>query len=384
MKIVYCLNSISDMGGIAVVTIVKANALADIPGNEVHICVSDHKENELSARLSPKVRLTDLGIDYYADDWKSRWAVLKGIVVKRRKHRRKLAEALGEIAPDIVISAGQSEKYMLPGIKGGWSRVRELHYASDYRLLSASGFFGRLCARLCDLYDFGWKIKRYDHVVLLTEEDRERCWRGAKNVSVIPNPLTFSNAPVSDAAGCRVISAGRLEAQKNYASLIRAFAPVAGTHPEWSLEIYGDGSQREELLGLTDKLNLSGRVFLRNPVPNVADKLSEASFFVLSSIYEGLPLVVLEAMSCGLPVVAYSCPCGPRDIITDGEDGFLVPAGDEAALAERLSYLIEHPERRAEMGRAARAKADKYRVENIVPMWMTLFRKLRGQSEEEC
>lgn len=384
MKIVYCLNSISHVGGIAVVTITKANALADIEGNEVFVCVSDYKANELSARLSPKVRLTDLEIDYYADDWKSRWNVWKGIIVKRREHKRRLRKVLEDINPDIVISVGQSEKYMIPQIKGRWVSIRELHYMTDYRRYVSTGLWGKIYSKICDAYDFRWKIKGYDHIVLLTDEDRQKNWPDAVNVSAIPNPLTFSHPTVSSVDSKRIISVGRLEPEKNYASLIRAFAAVSERHPDWTLEIYGDGSQRAVLQQLTEASGLSDRVFLRKPVLSIGDKMAEASCFVLTSRFEGFGLVLIEAMSCGLPVVSYDCPCGPKDIITDGADGFLVPAGDEAMLAARICELIENPALRAEMGAAALRTSANYRIDRIVPLWMNLFARLLDQKRNGC
>ena len=384
VKIVYCLNSISHLGGIAVVTIAKANALADIEGNEVYVCVSDYEQNAWSAKLSAKVHLIDLDIDYYADDWKSRWHVWKGIVVKRCAHRKKLEGVLLDIRPDIAVSVGQCEKYMLPRFKGNWVNVRELHYSSDYRQYAAKGLVGKMFSKVCDLYDFGWKMKAYDHIVLLTEEDRERNWRNAGNVSVIANPLTFTDAVRSSTTNKKIISAGRLEQQKNYASLIRAFGRTAEKHPDWTLEIYGDGSQKRELHRMIEEMNLQEKVLLRKPVPAIAEKMSEAACFVLSSLFEGFGLVIIEAMACGLPVVSYDCPCGPKDIISDGVDGFLVPAGDERELADKMNDLIEHPEKRRDMGRAALDKAENYKIEKIIPMWTALFEKLVKEKHPAC
>lgn len=384
MKIVYCLNSISHMGGIAVVTIVKANALADIDGNEVWVCVSDYEANELSSRLSPKVKLIDLDIDYYADDWKSRWHVWKGIVVKRREHKRRLRKVLNEINPDIVVSVGQSEKYMISSIKGRWASIRELHYLTDYRRYVSTGLWGRISSIASDIYDFKWKIKGYDRIVLLTDEDRRRNWPKADNVTVIPNPLTLSPRAVSSLEQKRIISAGRLEAQKNYASLIRAFVAVSERHPDWTLEIYGDGSQRAMLQRLIDDSGLSGKAFLRMPVLSIDEKMAEASCFVLTSRFEGFVLVLMEAMSCGLPVVSYDCPCSPKEIVTDGVDGFLVETGNEEMLAERICTLIENPERRAAMGMAAVKKSGNYRLDRIIPLWMKLFESLAAEKRNRC
>lgn len=386
MKIAYCLNSISHVGGIESVTVAKANALAD-SGNEVYVIVTDHIDGAgLSAGLSSSVHLVDLGVNYYDDDWKSKWNVLKGFFVKRREHKRRLAEALQAIAPDVVISVGQSEKYMLPEIKGGWVSVREQHYPKDFRRRAAASrsVFYKIAACISDFYDYRCKIGEYDRIVVLTNEDRTANWGKTDKVSVISNPITFRSGAVSPLTAFKVVAVGRLAAQKNFLSLIRAFRMVADRHPDWTLEIYGDGSEREMLQNAISELGLEKSVSLCGKTTEVRQKMLETSCFVLSSRYEGMPLVMLEAMSCGLPVVSYDCPCGPKDIITDGVDGFLVPAGDERMLAERICRLIENPELRAGMGASALAKSENYRIENIVQMWTELFERLSAEKGKKC
>ena len=159
MKIVYCLNSIRYLGGIQRVTIVKANMLSNIPGYEIYIAVSDNKEGVIVTPLSPKVHLIDLDINYYEDDWKSKFNVLKGIILKRRKHKIVLTKILNKLQPDIVISVGQSEKNFLPDIKGNWKTIREFHFDKKYRIRQAKSLFDKILAYLGDLYDY--KVKPY-------------------------------------------------------------------------------------------------------------------------------------------------------------------------------------------------------------------------------
>ncbi|MCI6523262.1 MAG: glycosyltransferase family 4 protein [Parabacteroides sp.] len=384
MRIVYCLNSIRYLGGIQRVTIVKANALADISDNEVYIIVSDNRGGRIVHPLSPKVHLIDLDVNYYQDDWKSKWHVLKGIVVKRREHKKKLAKVLHEINPDIVISVGQSEKNMIPAISGRWVKVRELHFTKNYRWFHAHSIFSKTLAIFGELYDYFYKIRQYDRIIVLTYEDKESHWKGYKNVSVIPNPISFSDIAANNTLeGKKVIAIGRLSALKNFSSLIRSYRIVAQKHPDWILEIYGDGEQKYNLLQLIEQFDLRKQVYLRGFTSEVQRELLNASCFVLSSDFEGLPLVMLEAMSCGLPVVSYACPCGPKDIISEGVDGFLVPVNDEQGLADRICRLIENEEMRKAMGKAARLKAEQYRIEKIIPMWMDLFNQLLKEKREK-
>lgn len=379
MKIVYCLNSIRYLGGIQRVTIVKANALSEVEGNEIYIVVTDNKNGVITEPLSSKVHLIDLDINYYEDDYKSRWNVLKGIFIKRRAHKKRLASVLNKIQPNIVVSVGQSEKNMIPSIKGKWKTIREFHFVKDYRLRQAKSFFDKMLAWGGNLYDFHYKIRKYDQIVTLTYEDKETNWKGWKNVSVIPNPSTFHTDQTSSLSEKKVISVGRLTPQKNYASLIRAFKNVTEKHPDWILEIYGDGPQEVELKSLITQLNLEKHVFLKGFSSNVKDVMTNASIFALSSVFEGFGLVIVEAMACGLPVVSYACPCGPKDIISEEKDGFLINVNDEVALANKINTLIENKDLQKQMSNAAITKAEKYKIENITSIWMNLFNILRHE-----
>ena len=387
MKIAYCLNSISHIGGIGKITIVKANALSEIVGNEIFIIVTDHDvKSNLTSQLSADIRLVNLDVNYYKDDWKSQWYVLKGIFIKRRLHKRRLEKVLSEMQPDVVISLGQAEKYMLPEIKGNWVKIREMHYPKNFRRFAASSrsVFYKISANLSDIYDYCYKIGQYDQVVILTQEDKTLNWKRTKKVSVIPNLLTFHNNKISMLDTKKVIAVGRLSAEKNFSSLIRAFRSVADYYPDWILKIYGEGNERIILQKQITRLHLENNVYLCGNTSDVQSNMCNSSIFVLSSIYEGLPLVMLEAMSCGLPVVSYDCPCGPKDIITDGVDGFLVSTGDEQMLADKICYLIKNPDIRTKMGIAALKKSENYHIEKIIPMWMRLFERIITEKRNKC
>ena len=378
MKIAYCLNSIRYLGGIQRVTIVKANALASIPGNDVYVIVTDNKGGEKMGELDARIHLIDLDVNYYKDDWKSRFHLLRGIIVKGREHRKKLSEALYRIQPDIVVSVGQSEKGMLPRIKGQWKTIREFHFVSDYRMRHATTAFQKILAFGGDFIDKHFTLKKYDQIVVLTEEDKQLNWSGWTNVIVMPNPSTFHCEEPSTLDSYIIVTAGRLNAQKNYSSLVRSFKDVAMKHPSWRLKIYGSGEERAMLESLIYELGLKDKVKLGGFTNDIKAGISKASAAVYTSIYEGFPLSIIEAMECGLPVVSYSCPCGPKDIIDDGKDGFLVEVNDEKSLAEKICLLIEDEELRKNMGIEARKKAGKYHVDIITQKWMTLFKELCG------
>ena len=378
MKIVYCFNSISYLGGIQRVLPVKANALAEIEGNEVYVIVTDNIPGTQIHPLSHKVHLIDLGINYYyRDQERSRLANMFVYMHKRRLHRKKLKQELDRINPDIVISMGGSEKYMLATMKSNkWKRIREFHSERFYRKNLSSSLFDKISASLLNFYDFNLREKKYDRIVVLTNEDIETNWNGWKNVEMIPNPVSFTCEEPSLLINKTIVALGRLDHQKNFASLINSFSLVSELHPDWTLRIYGVGSQERMLNERIQTLNLQDRIKLMGYTKDVQSALKDGSIFCLSSIEEGFALVIVEAMECGVPVVSYQCPCGPKDIVSDGVDGFLVPVNDERAMADRICLLIEDEELRHKMGAAAKETAKKYHIENITKQWMQLFNEL--------
>lgn len=378
MKIAYCVNSIRYLGGIQRVTVVKANALAEIPGNEVYILATDNKAGPVVQELSPKVHLIDLDINYYNKNEER--SVLTNMIVGLAKgipHKRALKRTLREINPDVVISVGMSEKYMLTSMRNRtWKIVREFHSEKNYRSKHVRSFFRKMISKCSDFYEFNYADKKFDRIVVLTDEDKDTNWGGWKNVSVMPNPVAFKCNEPSTLDEKVVISMGRLEHVKNFTSLISAFRIVAQRHPDWTLKIYGDGSLKDSLQNQINESGLQNNVFLMGFSNDMERALRQSSIFAFSSLVEGFALVIVEAMECGLPVVSYQCPCGPKDIITDGKDGFLVPVNDEQMLAEKICDLIEDENLRHQMAAAAREKALRYRDSSIAEQWMKLFEEI--------
>ena len=371
MIIVYCIDHLFHVGGIEAATSLKANALANEDNCNVWILYTERIMG-VPFEISPDVHLIDLGIRYSDNTWSFPWNLIR-IILKRRRHKIELRRVLKQIHPDIVISTGGQEFSFLPRIKGPWKTIRELHSTKHFKRMLAQNRHNQIAARIGEWLNYRFTIKKYDHIVVLTNEEKRLFWSDWNNVSVIPNPIRFQPVLPSDLTAKRVLAVGRLSYEKNFSSLILAFAYVHSRFPDWRLDIIGDGDERGRLLSEIEKHDLADAVHLLGFSYDVQKEMLSSSMLVCTSIYEGFGLVLVEAQTCGLPVISYECPCGPRDSISDGENGFLVPRGDEITLADRICRLIENAELRKKMGDRAFKFSKQYQLETIVNKWMSLF-----------
>jgi glycosyltransferase involved in cell wall biosynthesis len=269
----------------------------------------------------------------------------------------------------------------LNDIKDGSAKVGEIHFGR-YKYREANFSFmptfvnqwitNRWMAQLDQ------KVKQLDRFVVLTHEDATY-WKGQKKLTVIPNPITIEQGKVSDCTSKQVISVGRYTYQKGFDLLIPTWKIVHEKHPDWTLNIYGGGN-KEDLQSMVEKNGLVSTLKLHGPVSSIREKYQESSIYVLSSRFEGLPLVLMEAMSTGLPSVSFSCPCGPKDIIHDGEDGILCENGNIESLSAGICRLIEDEPLRKEMGRKATHNIQRFTIDRIIQQWDQLFQEIiRGK-----
>jgi glycosyltransferase involved in cell wall biosynthesis len=222
---------------------------------------------------------------------------------------------------------------------------------------------------------------RLDAVAVLTGRDvaeyRQALERSGTRLAVVPNGIPRPTLPPAALEAKVLIAAGRMTRAKGFDLLLDAFHRVTAKHPDWQLWIFGGGDQEEALAARIERLGLTGTAHLLGRTANLDRKLAAASIYVLSSRHEGLPMVLLEAMSAGLPVVSFDCPTGPAEIIAHGETGLLVPPGKVAALAAGICELIEDPQRRRRMGAAARREATRrYSIDSARHQWVDLFTDL--------
>ncbi len=373
-KVVYCIPSLHFPSGMERVLTLKANYFADVLDYEVYVILTDNKEQEPYYKLSPKIKIINLDINF---DTKRNVPVYKKFflyLIKQYKYKCKLRELLFEIKPDITISTLRREINFINSIKDGSKKIGEIHFSrSHYRDMEFDGRKSIVKRIISNLWmsQLIRELKKLSMFVTLSSEDNDR-WIEVKNRKFIYNPLSFFPDKVSECKTKQVIAVGRYTYQKGFDMLIESWKYIKEKHPDWVLKIYG-GGERKDFIKLRDSFGLEENVFLESSSDNIIDKYCESSIFVLSSRFEGFGMVITEAMACGLPAVSFECPSGPRDIINDGEDGLLVENGNIKQLAEKISYLIENDELRKEMGKKARINVEKFKIENIAKQWNELF-----------
>ena len=216
-------------------------------------------------------------------------------------------------------------------------------------------------------------------LVVLTERDRDtydRHLKGRGRLAVIPNTARELAGPKADLSTPAVLSAGRVTLQKGFDFLVPAFAKIAHKHPEWRLRICGRGHLEAELRQQIEESGAAGQIDFEGPA-DMSVAMSEASIFVLSSRFEGFPLILLEAMGKGMAVVAYDCPTGPADIVEDRRNGLLVsPPRDIDALSAAIDEMIGDEDLRRRCAPAAMQTAQRFTIEAIGPRWEELFAQL--------
>ncbi|MCM1060948.1 MAG: glycosyltransferase family 4 protein [Eubacterium sp.] len=224
-----------------------------------------------------------------------------------------------------------------------------------------------------------------DLVVTLTERDRMNFCRKFKlnpdKTAAIPNWYAANNKTVVYSAESKaIISVGRLEKVKGYDMLVKVAANVfKSENSDWHWDVYGDGSLKNEIKENIDKHNLNDHISLKGNVSNVCELYQKYSFMVMTSLYEGFPMSLLEAQSAGLPIISFDCPTGPSEIISDDINGILVPAYDIEKMGSSINELIKNGEKRKYFSENAGINLHQYSKDKVLKKWYALFEKLMKQ-----
>lgn len=370
MKILYFINQIENSGGIERIVIDKVNYLAQLTNNEIHMVYYGADGTKSFYPIDDAVKLWAININSDTHSFFKKILSIKAIYWKVRK-------IIDGIRPDVIVNANtRIVSYFLPLIYKRTPKVVELHFTYEGLQIMNEEIYGRK----------SWKsainnwlrrffYSKYSRCVVLVNDDK-KAWK-FKNIVVIPNFTNISYSPqyVSKREKI-VINVGRLEKQKDQEMLINAWKIVHKKCPEWRLEIWGGGSLKEKLQLQIKRLGLDKSVFLMGQTQQIAKEYSKASIFALSSKYEGMPLVAIEAMTAGVPCVSFDIS-GIRDVIFDGNDGIIVPQHTSEALAKELVCLIEDETLRANMSEKSIQKIQKFDKSVVMDMWIKLFESLQ-------
>ncbi|MDR0866398.1 MAG: glycosyltransferase family 4 protein [Candidatus Symbiothrix sp.] len=377
MKIAYSIKNLGNSGGIERVLSSKANYFADQLEYEVHIIVSEKKPHSLFYPFSGKIRFHYLDIIFPK---RKPWEILFPNE-EDKIYEEKLSRVLNKIHPEITISTFGPDASFLYKLKDGSIKILEFHFTKNY-LKHLGESLQNDKFRWIRKYWLDFLQRRetylsgkYDHIVVLTEKDKQ-LWGGNDKFTVIPNPLSFQTEKTALLENQLIVSMGRLVYPKGFSYLIDAFASIQKKYPDWQLHIYGDGSEKDILQNQINQLALQDKILLKKPDADVESILLDASLFVLPSLYDGFGLVLTEAMACGVPCIAFDCECGPSEIISDNEDGFLVELKNVPLLAGKMELLMMDKRYRKEMGKRAKDNVLKFDTEKIMKLWQTYFEKL--------
>ena len=373
MKIIYCLASTCNPGGMEKIVIQKANWLAN-KGHDVTIVTTEQKKRENYFNMDSRINRIDLDINY-SDAIGSN--IIRRLFYRKRKikeHREALDNTLKRECPDIVISTFGNEVYFLPKIARKVKTVLEIHFSRWFRLQANVGFLHHLANRILTRKDFNL-VKKFDAFVCLTKED-ETNWGEIVNLHVIPN-FTDIIPLEKQLHSKRAIAIGRLTYQKGYDRMVRAWKIIADRFPDWHLDIFGDGEEKDSLQKLIGELKLNESIHLNSPTKDINKELAKSDILLLTSHFEGLPMVLLEALRCGVPLISFDCQCGPKDVINNS-NGILVRDGDIHSFALALSTLMENDNQLGCLSNGAYESGKFYTPDTIMSLWETLFNNLRS------
>ena len=367
--------STSNSGGMERVIISKANHLARL-GHDVTILTTEQKGKPSFFNIDISIKTKDFPICY--SDNNTHVFILKfaRYLLKKKKHYECLFQYLQTASADIVISTFGNEADFLYKIRDNSQKILEIHFSKYFRRqYKRKGLW-----YLADLYRSYLDeriVSHYDKFVVLTNEDKQY-WGNRNNIIAIPNFIPNLSREKAKLDNKICIAVGRLTYQKGYDRLVQIWSKVHQKHPDWKLNIYGTGELEIYLYSIIKNMRLENSITIYPPTKQIDKAYLTSSIYLLTSRFEGLPMVLLESFSFGIPVVSFACKCGPRDLIKDGYNGFLVPEDNIEEFVNKIIFLIENEEVRKQMGNIALETSYNYKENEIMNKWIELFRSLLG------
>jgi len=352
----------------------KVNYLANLQNYEVYIITTGQRGRPHFYQISSKVRCIDLDVNYPEDIKGNTIVRLYNSFTKFIKHKKRLKKILFELKADIVISMFTNDVSFLYKIRDGSKKILEIHFSREFRLLANR----KGITRFLDLYVTYLNDKivaKYDKFVVLTLQDKQS-WKNQKNISVIYNSVTNSNNKVVSLLDNKnALAIGRLSHQKNLELLVKLWFRIFQKHSNWTLTIVGTG-ESNELKSKILEMKLQDVIKLVPSTSNIDSYYKNSSLYLMTSRYEGLPMVLLEAQNFGLPIVSFNCKCGPKEIVNNNQDGFLIEMDDDDQFIEKTLIMIEDDYLRKEFGKRAKINSSYFSEEIIMEKWIKLFEEV--------
>lgn len=374
MKIYYLYTAIVTKGGADRIVVEKANWLAE-HGYEISIITDTQLGRKPAFPLSPKVKLVDLAIDFskeYGHNF-----IVRIFIYHRLMHqyRKKVESILIHDRPDIVVSTLGRDISFITKLKDGSKKIGEAHttkyYIRNFHLLEQRNILFRYLTKF-----FRWsmdrQVNKLNALVVLTKEHKID-WGKKLPIYVIPNMLPFYPDKVSTCENKQAIMVGRYNSAKGYNYMIDAWKIVHQKHPDWIINVFGSGEYEDDVRRQIHECGMQDVIIMNNPTDHIMEEYQKSSIYVMSSVYEGFAMVLLEAMACGVPCVSFDCPHGPRNIISNGEDGYLVEYLNSNALADKICELIENRDLRVKLGANGHRNVIKFLPDAIMHQWVDLF-----------
>ena len=373
-SIAYIYSQLAINGGTDRILTDKANYLAN-HGYEITIITESQMGKPIVFPLSSKVRLIDIGLDY--DKQYNHNIIYRCIlfITYSYFYKKRLSRILKEIRPDIVVTLMGRSLDFVTQINDGSIKLGEAHTTKKHlrslHLMEQKNMFYKFLARFIKRRQIT-NVQKLSALVLLTPDDAKD-WGDDIKTYIIPNFLKSIPQETSNIKNKNVIMVGRYNDAKGYEYLVEAWKFVHHKHPDWHLNIYGSGELHDNVEKWIIDANLQDTMIMHEPTNDIMQKYLESSICVISSVYEGFSMAILEAMASGVPCISFDCPYGPHNIIKDGEDGILVEPLNSKALGNSICYMIEHEDLRIRLGRQAHVNIQRFSQEIVMEKWIELF-----------
>ncbi|MDD7742674.1 MAG: glycosyltransferase family 4 protein [Prevotella pectinovora] len=356
MKITYIVEDFSENGGVERIVTEKANTLATEYGHEVSVVsVYDDKRRELY-HLDESIKMVHLGVPF-ADKHHGKLIKLISRTNTLMTAARRLNKTIKSLQPDIIFFTTTLGALLLPLCHTKARKIYESHLARPFTP------YHRM---------FSIMERKADTVVCLTNGDAME-YSNARRTLVIPNFIKKPTKRVEDYSVKRAIAVGRLEEQKGFLPLIDHWKDIARLHPDWHLDIYGDGSQRDMLQAEIERLGMQEHITLCGRSNNIMDVYPQYSLHIMPSLYEGQPMALIEAQSCGLPSVVFDFDFGASDIVRNGYNGIIVEQSHYSSLIKGITTMMDSEALRRQYGDNAIAGSHAYYKENVFGKWIQLL-----------